>query len=73
MHLIGRDPEKEAKAMCPEPDFCLQYRELISWYRLTPEASERQLDAILRRLQTRAERTPVPALPPQGKEVIRSE
>lgn len=35
--------------MCPEPDFSWQYRSLIQSYRLTPETSSRQLEAILRR------------------------
>ena len=36
--------------MCTEPDFNLLYRELISWYRLTPQTSARQLQIILARL-----------------------
>ena len=56
--------------MCPEPDFCIQYRELIAYYRLTPEASARQLDAILRRFQENTGRKPPPAAhqPEKGSE-----
>ena len=42
--------------MCPEPDFGWTYRSLIASYRLAPELSARQLDAILARFYAARER-----------------
>ncbi len=37
--------------MCPEPDFGMEYRQMIATYRLSPEVFRGQLDAILSRLR----------------------
>ena len=52
--------------MCPEPDFSWTYRSLIASYRLAPELSARQLDAILARFYSARER-PKPQQSPEER------